>query len=1107
MATVQELQAQIARARADEDRLRAETRQFETDRQRLFAERRALGPELERQRQIIQDPNATEAQKNAAVDRATAIENEANAIGRQISQSSRDEQQFIDSQLNPATGRRQDLQQQLRVAQQQAATQQRARDDAGPNTVGSGTVVVEAQTARDDGANPTLPVSTSPPQPTPTNATPIATSSGEDVGTDDRERRITETQSPNLDSPDFVDSEIEVRTAPDGQPIIEVGLIRNRPGSEPGTGAPGDDQGRVSGALPTTTVTAARIDELYGSKNATIVPASNALSKFASYTYSLSWYLVDPEAYRELVSRQKRSLNGFYLLVQSAGIGQNTATTVAENQSLAVNQQSPQVTAASAGRNQFFPFDYYIDNFETQILYPNGGESQSAARFTELSFTLTEPNGLTLLPNLYRACEDLIKQGGQTIVESNDTNYAASMFCMVVRFYGYDENGVLQKPINNTGDTTDSTAVVEKFIPFVLKNIKFSVGARMIEYTIEGASPEVRTGLATNRGSIPQDFEFSGITVQDILVGASPPAARNGATDNTERPESALPVGNTLPPVTPKADSAPRSVTDTVPTGLVAALTEFQKRQLREEKIEHADVYEIKFADNIISNAKVVPPGGLNKNRVGGTSTTTAAEKKLPDKTAIAPASRSRGVRAGTQIVQFIDEVIRSSSYITDQQAVIYDEKTREYSPNGKTAEQFAWFNIVVSVEQLAYDTKRKDYAYKMTFFVTPYEVPMISEYFAPSGFRGHHKVYNWLFTGENTEVLTFEQNFDKLWTQALTADTRILESIVNQKRRMNSREQWPKHYYPASAESAQGGEGKVFEAGANAADFLYGPDYARINLNIVGDPAWMPNAYYDNNTNTFSSTPFWPDGGINTTAGAAYFELAFNRPVDYNLNTGLMDTGEKNYFADRDNGQAGLAAEAQTYYAVRSKSIFRGGRFSQELEGAWMWDQTFNEPIDQRTAQNAPTVRPSQELPGSSAGQQIPGGAQGNSQQENLNKLSAANQPVQDPGSVAADGARSASTVIGGVTIRAVLDPELDRTGAGAVFVLDRGGLQEFVARADANRIGSAALRLQSRTSGVNANDVINWANGGGADQLIQQIPPPPSPAATPQQKIVKEE
>jgi hypothetical protein len=342
---------------------------------------------------------------------------------------------------------------------------------------------------------------------------------------------------------------------------------------------------------------------------------------------------------------------------------------------------------------------------------------------------------------------------------------------------------------------------------------------------------------------------------------------------------------------------------------------------------------------------------------------------------------------------------------------VIYDEKTKQYRQNGKPAQQFAWFQITVKAEPLAYDRKRNDYAYRMIYYVTPYETPMVSEYFAPSGFRGVHKIYNWLFTGQNTEVLQFEQSFDKLWTQALTADTNILELIQQQKRQMNSREQWMRHYYPASGENRQGGEGKVFEAGANAADFLYGPNYGSIQVNIIGDPAWVPNAFYEYNTDNFTPVPFWPDGTINSQASVPYFEFAWNRPVDYNLDTGLMDTGQRNYFADREKGQAGLAAESQTYVAVRCKSQFKGGRFSQELEGAWMWDQTINEPRNERKIQDAPAIVPEtqtkyyDDVAGGTApiGRSSAENAQtlGDLQRERLNRLSAANQSIRTPGPI----------------------------------------------------------------------------------------------------------
>lgn len=856
--------------------------------------------------------------------------------------------------------------QQALAEEQIQAVRSRANDDAGTPTVNSGALVANAQTARDDGANPVLPVPSPPTLATATNATPTPTdpTNRGEIGTNGRLRSLTETQSTDPQQPlgqgviTFGDSRIELSTAPDGTPIIDVELIRNKPGGNPGVGAASDDQRPSSNPTQQTNITRTRLDALYGGVTSAITPQDNILDNFASYTYSLSWYLVDPEAYRRLISQQKKSLNGFYLLVQSAGIGQSVGQSPTQTQQLTPDQSSPQVDPLGGGRSQFFPFDYYIDNFETEVLYAAGTASQGAAAFKNLSFTLTEPNGLTLLPNLYDACENLITSGGQLYATNDKINYAAALFCMVIRFYGYDSNGTLQAPITNVRGNTDSSAVIEKFIPFTLKKIDFSVGPRLVEYTIEGATPEVKTGLSTNRGSIPQDFNFSGITVQDILVGTKPvPGTGQNAGDG--RPETAVPESLATPTPPAKADAAPKPTTETTATGLVTALNNFQKRLLAEEKIEIEDVYEIKFADSIISDAKVAPPGGLNKNLAGGTPATTAAEKTLPEKSSMAPAVRTKSVRVGTQIVQYIDEVIRSSSYIIDQQAVIYDEKTQTYRQNGKPAQQFAWFNIGVVAVPLGYDRKRNDYAYKITYFITPYEVPMISEYFAPSGFRGVHKIYNYLFTGQNTQVLQFEQSFDKLWTQALTADTNILELVQQQKQQMNSREQWMRHYYAASGQNRQGGEGKVFEAGANAADFLYGPNYGTIQMNIIGDPAWVPNAQYDYNIDRFSSAPFWPDGTINNAASIPYFEFAWNRPVDYNLGTGLMDPGQRNYFANRDKGQAGLAAESQTYVAVRTKSMFKGGKFSQELEGAWMWDQTINELKDQRVEQTEPRADP----------------------------------------------------------------------------------------------------------------------------------------------------
>lgn len=103
-------------------------------------------------------------------------------------------------------------------------------------------------------------------------------------------------------------------------------------------------------------------------------------------------------------------------------------------------------------------------------------------------------------------------------------------------------------------------------------------------------------------------------------------------------------------------------------------------------------------------------------------------------------------------------------------------------------------------------------------------------------------------------------------------------------------------------------------------------------------------------------------------------------------------------------------------------------------------------------------------------------------------------------------DGRRAVSTVVAGVTIRAVTDREIERTGAAPVIVLEQNGVQEFVTGSnDSNGISRAALRLQSRAPAVNVDAIIRWAQGGGGDQLLKQLTTgvstpvlPPAPGQT---------
>ena len=298
-------------------------------------------------------------------------------------------------------------------------------------------------------------------------------------------------------------------------------------------------------AQPATNSVRNRLDELYGGAANAIISQGNILDFYASYTYSLSWYLVDPATYNKLVKSPKRNLEGYYLLVQSGGAPINNQVPTTPNQTVDPQQAAQTSGTVGYGRSPFFPLDYYIDNLEFNVGY-GGTATGGSATFSDLTFTITEPNGITLLDNLYSAVSDLYTK--KNIVKPGvDPAYSSAAYVIVIRFYGYDVDGNLVQPIGRRTGVTDSQAAVEKFIPFTITNIEFKVSNKLVEYRVSGTVPGSATGFSTNRGSIPQNFQFQGTTVKDILVGtvaqqtasqAAGDQTRNGVPIQTSPPGS-----------------------------------------------------------------------------------------------------------------------------------------------------------------------------------------------------------------------------------------------------------------------------------------------------------------------------------------------------------------------------------------------------------------------------------------------------------------------------------------------------------------------------------------------------------------------------------------
>lgn len=669
-----------------------------------------------------------------------------------------------------------------------------------------------------------------------------------------------------------------------------------------GVGAGSEDTGTTKNSTKT------EIDNVFSQEN--IVPQPNVLDQYGSYTYQASVYLMSAEAYRTMCDTKQKNLQGSKLLFQSGG-------------------------APVTGRNPYFSNDYYIDKITLESVIAGKGTNQ-AHNVNQIKMTVIEPNGITLINNLDKALN------AELGTDTKKKNFNAQQYLLVIRFYGYDQNGnLLQANKPRPDGSTDPSAFVEKFYPMCITNIRFKVANKLVEYDIEATAPNYNINVGSNRGSIPYNVELSSGTVKDVLMGSISAVTTPGTTTTTTN------TNPTTIPAAPEKANAATSVKTTIRQGLMAALNAYQAELVARGTYTYPDNYSVEFANPSIAGASIVVKGADKKSKPM-TNATTAAGTIDPKKQSMDNAARTVSIVAGTQIVQALDLILRSSSYITDQASVVIDENNQVQESNGAPAQNLAWYKISLQSTPREYDYKRNDYAYDIKYVISAYKInQMVSDYFLSPKYKGAHKQYNYWFTGENTQVLAYEQNYNSLYSAVLSGGPGgqfVSEAIK-------------RNFQPRSGESSQGAAGRTNEIGANAADYLYNPnDLQNVTLQIVGDPAWLQQgeAFCGATARNFNFNPFLPDGTINFDSQQTLFEILINTPRDYDLATGLIDPNSQTTIFQNGAQTPGAARQSYVYLANNCTSEFVKGKFTQVLKGSlltYMPDQTFKENQQVATA------------------------------------------------------------------------------------------------------------------------------------------------------------
>lgn len=832
----------------------------------------------------------------------------------------------------------------------------------------AGEIVRDDQAAKANRSNSLSPLPSSPveylkndriqnPPDTDTSSNALTPNikNSQDSGTDGRIRPLTETQST---APGASQLSPGVSYGVPGYSTVNEDAFvggnftgvpfagQPTPGGQPGVGAGSDDTGKRNQSGTTGQSGNATVSELALVDYGKITPQANVLDQYASYTYQISLYLFNKADYEAGIDSKQRSLAGAQLLIQSGG-------------------------AAPIGRSDYFSLDYYIDRLELKSFITGKGVGL-AHNVEDIKMTVIEPNGISFIQNLDKAAAQFT--GG---TQAKKEKFTQQIYLLVIRFYGYDDQGNLVRGgINKPDQTSDPNAFIEKWYPVVISDIKFKIASKAVEYEISATGVPYFVNASAKHATIPFNIELSGQTLKDILAGpavyAEGQAALNpvnaaaaraafAATDPrrvdlpNQTVNTALRTGVNLSnanagggrggPTTyqapPKADAA-NTGKKTIRQGLMAALNEYQQDLVKQKVIDIPDEYEIEFVLDSLASAKVTSPSGLDKSATSMSQPGTAGEQKLGSKQSMDPNSRVEGAVAGMQVVQFIDTMIRNSTYIKDQQVLAINDDTKKIQPTGVKTKNTSWYKIgfqATPKTSQGIDKKRNSYAWKIKYIISPYKLSQLnSPFFNVPLPTGTHKQYRYWFTGQNDSVLSYEENLNNLYYVVLSG-----ADLTN--RSANNADYLQYQYQTASGQASVGATGKTNEPGANAADQLYSPaDLQECNLSIVGDPAWLQQGEASlglskNDPDYFK--PFLADGTINFDSQQILFEVGFNTPQDYNIDSGLiepkwsnLDINVQKYYSTR---QPGLAQITRTYFAKEVISHFNKGKFTQDIKGSIM--------------------------------------------------------------------------------------------------------------------------------------------------------------------------
>lgn len=638
----------------------------------------------------------------------------------------------------------------------------------------------------------------------------------------------------------------------------------------------------------------------------------NPLGWFSSYTYSLSLYMVNQQGYDDYLSNGRLFVpaNNSAIIAQSGGTPSNR-------------------------RPENVPFDYYIDNLKI-LQYTTGKDTGTATNISQFSFTITEPYGFSLVTKLRDISAGLVRTstGGFNTDGAKLNNPLKNFFIIGIRFYGYDDQGNVMRPNfqyegqpldPNYQGRADGQAVFERYIDFVIKEFKFKVDGKATTYNIVGVSSGPMEGSGVKRGALNTNLQIQATTVREALLQ------------------------------------------------LVNKLNEDQQILVDNKTIKYKNNYKILGINDDLDRATNPLPPGLdvlfnssmvlpeNKDKAAtGVSTAQNTQQVNENRSVnVTPnnATNLTIINHDTPVLQIIQNIISTSTYLRDALTEVNKAQLEPKEPYDKDANQpdtkkrLRWYNVSPQVSRGKYDPNTADFAYDILYIIRPYETPVVTTPYGNDGanYPGAHKRYDYWYTGQNSEIISYEQVFNLSYFQAALDPSIDKEGFGTLGGQGTT----------APGKQSGGDKTKLLSPGKESQNTymtsLFDPSaYARVKMSILGDPDYlMQTSESTKDLNQQYRQYYGVDGfTINPNGGQVFIEIDFKEAIDYDTNKGFMDINPSIRFWDYPNELASKI-KGVSYQLQNVTHLFANGKYTQTLE---MFINTFGYPTQ---TQQVPTINP----------------------------------------------------------------------------------------------------------------------------------------------------